>query len=226
MVGTRSPQPRPDGAREQPYSLDPGFELEGVLAGVEGVIHLATDPFRSRRDVAGTAGLLEAAAASGTRHLLYVSIVGIDDHPYPYYRAKAACEQLIEKGPVPWTILRATQFHSLTKTFADQFRRAPVVLFPSGIPFQPVDGDTVAERVVELVTGSPRARAEDVGGPDVLDLKTSIEQYLRATGSHKPVWPLPVLGASIRAFRSGALLTPNKAGGRSFAEWLAELSTG
>lgn len=220
VVGTRSPTDRTDDATEVRYDLDSDRSLAEALDGVDTIVHLASDPFRSGRDVTGTDRLVKAASLQNIRHLLYVSIVGIDDHPYPYYRSKLACEQTIERSEVGWTILRATQFHSLTKNFALQFRRSPAVLFPSGIPFQPIDANVVADRVAELAASSPQGRVDDMGGPEVLDFKESIKRYLQATGSRKPVWSLPAFGRSIRAFRSGKLLTPNMASGRTFEEWL------
>jgi uncharacterized protein YbjT (DUF2867 family) len=220
VVGTRSPQPRSDGATEHRYQLSEPTELPERTAAV---VHLATDPFRSKRDLIGIKHLVVAAATAGVGHLVYVSIVGIDDHPYPYYRRKLGCELIVERSGVPWTILRATQFHSLTRIFAEQFR-LPFVLFPSGIPFQPVDADEVADRVAEIAVQSAKGRASDLGGPEVLDFKESIQAFLRATGSRKPVWSMPVFGKTIKAFRSGRLLTPNESGGRTFDQWLLSVS--
>jgi len=51
--------------------------------------------------------------ARASAHLVFVSIIGIDEIPLPYYRAKLAAERLITAGPVPWTVFRTTQFHQL-----------------------------------------------------------------------------------------------------------------
>ncbi len=73
----------------------------------------ATDVRRPRRGVQGTHNLLAAARAAGAPHLVYVSIVGVDRVPVPYYRIKLEVEQLVEASCLPWTVLRATQFHDL-----------------------------------------------------------------------------------------------------------------
>src|SRR2546429_5743133 len=82
-----------------------GAGLAEALDGTDVIVHCATD---GRHDVDATRNLI--AAASG-QHLVYVSIVGIDRIPFPYYRLKLACERLVEECGLPWTTLRATQFH-------------------------------------------------------------------------------------------------------------------
>ena len=77
--------------------------------GVDTVLHLATTA--GSKDRRQTRRLVEASAAAGVTHLVYISIVGVDVNPYPYYRAKLACERVIEESGIPFTILRATQFH-------------------------------------------------------------------------------------------------------------------
>jgi uncharacterized protein YbjT (DUF2867 family) len=96
---------------------------------------------------------------------VYVSIVGVDRIPYGYYRAKLATETVVEESGLPWTILRATQFHDLIRRIAGVLAKSPVVPVPAGVRFQPVDVHEVAARVVELATGTPAGRVDDMGGP-------------------------------------------------------------
>src|SRR5688500_14189043 len=91
-----------------------GEGVREAVAGVAAILHAASDPRRAQAvDVNGTRRLVEAAQAGGIAHLIYVSIVGIDDIPYSYYKRKREAEEIIKSSGVPHSILRATQFHSL-----------------------------------------------------------------------------------------------------------------
>src|SRR5215210_2773888 len=99
-----------------PGDLSTGEGLDEAVRGIDTIVHCATSPFRRahRVDVEGTRRLLEAAARAGVSHLVYISIVGIDlAESYPYYRVKLDAERVVEGSPLPYTILRATQFYDL-----------------------------------------------------------------------------------------------------------------
>src|SRR5690348_9960290 len=87
--------------------------LANAVKGVNTLIHCASNPkdFEST-DVIGTRHLLEAAKDQGVEHFIYISIVGVDKSDYPYYVAKYKAEQLIVNSGIPYTIVRATQFHN------------------------------------------------------------------------------------------------------------------
>ena len=123
-------------------NLITGEGLEPAIRGVDTIIHCASSPFRKTRqtDVEGTGRLLQAAARSGVSHLVYISIVGIDRvTSYPYYRAKLDAERVIEGSTVPYTILRATQFHDLVLMAVRFLERLPVMVVPNGFPGQPIE---------------------------------------------------------------------------------------
>ncbi|WP_426510742.1 SDR family oxidoreductase [Dactylosporangium sp. McL0621] len=116
-----------------------GEGLAAALGGVGLVIHAATD---GRRDVVAARRLLSALGAD--QRLLYVSIVGVDRVPLPYYRQKLAVEGLVrDRGG---SIFRATQFHDLIFMIARGLARLPVVPYPA-FDFQPVDTRDVARRL-------------------------------------------------------------------------------
>jgi len=144
--------------------LRTGAGIPEAVAGVDTVLHLATGP-RGRGDVELTRTLLAAATTARVRHLVLISIVGIDDVPLPYYRDKVVVERLVRESGLPYTILRATQFHSLVEGLFAVQRRLPVVLAPA-IPLQPIAVEEVADRLVELACGAPAGRGPDKGGPD------------------------------------------------------------
>jgi uncharacterized protein YbjT (DUF2867 family) len=113
--------------------LSTGDGLDEAVAGVDGIVHAASDP-RSPGpvDVEGTGALLAAARRGGSPHLVYVSIVGVDRIPLAYYRAKSVAEQLVEESGLPWTILRATQFHEFTADLLRGLTRPPIAVLPRG----------------------------------------------------------------------------------------------
>jgi uncharacterized protein YbjT (DUF2867 family) len=197
-----------------------GDGLPEAVAGVSAVVHCASDPRKPDDDLDAAVQLLLAARAAGVPHLVYVSIVGVDRVPYAYYKAKHRVEEIVEDGGVPWTILRATQFHDFVATLLDYLSRGPVALAPAGMSDQPVDVREVASRLVELVAAGPSGRVEDLGGPQVLTVTELMRTYLAATGRRRPVWTVPFPGP-MSGFRLGHHLTPEHATGRlTFAEWV------
>jgi len=213
-IATRSPKERNDGASETLLDLETTDGLTEALNGIEIVVHAATDAVHAKQvDVAGTDALVAAAADAGVRHLVYPSIVGIDNHAFGYYRVKKAAEEIIETCPVPHTIQRITQFHQFPARLADAQRWMPVVLAPSGVEFQVLDVGVAARRLADLVDADPSGRAPDLGGAEPMPVKHLIRSYLRAGGSHRPVLGVRVPGATGRDFRAGLQLSDDRSGG-------------
>ncbi|ASR37252.1 hypothetical protein BAY61_22160 [Prauserella marina] len=199
--------------------------LADVTAATDVVIHLATT--NGRGDLAATGNLVEEAKRTGTPHLVYVSIVGVEDIPLGYYRTKLACERLVERSGLPWTIVRATQFHELIAAIFHAQRWSPVTLVPSGVRFQPVDVTEVAATLVPIVSGAPANRAPDIGGPEVRDAAGLARDYLRAKGRRRPVSAIPLPGKIMRGFREGHNLADTAVMGRiTFADFLAGAGSG
>src|SRR5579872_1801488 len=145
--------------------LTTGVGVAEAVEGAEWVVHAASDTRRfGRQDVAQTRHLLNAAR-SGTEHLVYVSIVGIEAIPFAYYRRKLQCEELIHGSGVPSTILRATQFHELMAMALAALQKSPIAPLPAGFRFQPVAAREAAIRTVDVVEQAPASRADDFGGP-------------------------------------------------------------
>jgi len=199
--------------------LDTGAGLDAALEGADTVVHLATSA--GSRDPAQAERLVSAARAAGAAHLLFISIVGVDDIPYSYYRAKLATERVIESSGIPYTILRATQFHSFVAMVPRAQRRLPVILSLNA-PDQPIAAEEVAARLVELVGAGPSGRVADIGGPEQLALRRAIDIWQKAAGTRKPVWTIPLFGKTIRAFRAGKHMPGLPGYGReTFAEYAA-----
>lgn len=200
-----------------------GEGLREALAGADVVID-ATNALPTAADavlVGGTRRVIETCAAVGVKHFVGTSIVGIDDSPLPYYRTKVAQEQVITAGGVPWTIQRATQFHSLIPRFATP--RLGIVAAPHRWPLQPIDERDVAPVMIAAAIAGPAARLPDLGGPEVIPFVELARAWLRASGRRGLVLPVPVPGARGRFLRSGALTTPDRTIGTiTFAQWLRE----
>ncbi|WP_280507016.1 SDR family oxidoreductase [Nocardia flavorosea] len=196
----------------------------GAVAGVDAIVHLATT--NGKGDVAATGNLIEAARAAGVPHLVYVSIVGIENIEFGYYRAKLACEHLIEESHLPWTILRTTQFHDLVTAICDVQRVSPVTIVPAGVCVQPIDVTDVADRLVPIVAGPAAHRIPDLGGPQVRNLAELARTYHRTIGRRRLVWPVRLPGKAFRDYRAGHHLTPDRAVGRiTFDEFLGSRRT-
>lgn len=220
IVTSRSDRPAPAGTSLRRLDLTEEHVDPAAFDGVDTLVHAASNPARTKSvDVKGTDQLLDAAAAAEVTHLVYLSIVGIDDHPFPYYKAKLAAERLIEQHSTPHTLLRATQFHE----FLDRiFSTGPLITVFPGLEFQVIDGGVVADRLVELVAAGPSGRADDIGGPQSESMRDMATSWKRATGSRKPIVRIPVFGKTARAFRERRHHTANRlAGTPTWDEWLA-----
>lgn len=203
--------------------LQSGAGLPAALAGVETVLHLATN---RRSDARATQHLLQAARSASVQHLVYLSIVGVDAVPLGYYRSKLACEQLVEGSGVPFTILRATQFHDFVAGAFRAQRRLPRVITVDA-PFQPISTAAVADRLVSLATAAPAdGRVDDLGGPEVLPMAELARQWLVARGATTEgaerrvvEWHAP--GKLVGAYRAGLHTTGVPGPGIRFADWAA-----
>src|SRR4051794_41725873 len=114
--------------------LATGSGLPAAAAGAELVVHAASDPRGDvwQADVAGTRRLVQALDRERLRHLVFVSIVGVDRIPYGYYHAKFAAEQILLASGLPITLLRITQFHDLVDELLSTARRGPILPVPMG----------------------------------------------------------------------------------------------
>jgi len=200
--------------------LSTGAGLEAALHGIDTVVHLAAG-----KDQAGeTRSLVDAAARAGVGHLVFISIVGIDEIPFAYFRAKLAAERVVLSSGLGVSVLRTTQFHSFAAApFLGQ-RRSPV-LFAPRLRVQPIDVHEVAVRLADLAVGAPRGRVADVGGPSVLAGHELAREVNRQLGWKKPIVDFALPGGTWAAFTAAHHLVPgNRSGGRTFAAYLAARS--
>jgi uncharacterized protein YbjT (DUF2867 family) len=200
--------------------LHTGDGLEPALAGVETILHLAGS---AKGDQQKAGHLVEAARRARIRHLVYISVVGadriavksaLDRMMFGYFAAKRAAEQVIAESGLPWTTLRATQFHQLSFKVVEGMSKLPMIPVPAGWRFQPIDAAEVADRLVELALGAPAGLVPEIGGPRIYEMADLVRSYLRVSGKRRLIVSMPMFGGAARSFRDGANLTPERAVGR------------
>jgi uncharacterized protein YbjT (DUF2867 family) len=200
--------------------LSKDVNLDAAVHGVAAILHCATE---KKGDVDATRHLVRAAARSGAPHLVYVSIVGIDNiASWGYPKAKLQTEQVVSESGLPWTILRATQFYSYVLSGLRTLTKPPIAFVPAGFRVQPVDAEDVATRLAALAVAKPAGRVPDLAGPDVTDWAALMRDYLRASHRRRRVVPVRIPGT--RAVRAGGLLPPAEhvEGHRTWEQFLAE----
>lgn len=200
--------------------LASGKGIDAAMDGIETILHLAGS---AKGDEIKARNMVQAATRAGVRHIVYISVVGADRIPvrsavdrgmFGYFGSKLAAERIIADSGIPWTTLRATQFHDLTFKTVEAMAKMPVIPVPSGVRFQPIEAGEVAERLVELTLGDPAGLVPDMGGPQVYEMSTLVKGFLHAANKKRPIMPMPMPGAAARAVRAGANLTPQRAVGR------------
>jgi uncharacterized protein YbjT (DUF2867 family) len=204
-----------------------GEGLVEALAGTAVVVDVSNAPSFADADVlafftASTGNLLAESARAGVRHYVALSVVGTDRVPDSgYLRAKAAQEALIRASPVPYTIVRATQFFEFVDVIAaaatdGQFVRVPPVRF------RPIAADDVAEAISHVAVGAAGNTVVEIAGPDEFRFDELVRDALRARGDVREV----VTDADARYFgaalaeRSLVPLSTFVSGATSWRTWL------
>jgi uncharacterized protein YbjT (DUF2867 family) len=197
-----------------------GEGIGAALDGIHTVIHCATQGTRAK-DLVSATNLISAARRAKTANIIYVSIVGIDRIPLPYYKVKLRVEEALTASGLGHTTVRVTQFHDLIATTFKAQRFSPALFAIKGVRFQPIDTRDVATHLVSLIDDGPAGRVDDVGGPAVLGHDELGRKYLTSLDSRRRVISLPVPGGIVEGFKAGANLVPaNPAGKISFDQYL------
>ncbi|MDG4786458.1 NAD(P)H-binding protein [Micromonospora sp. WMMD1102] len=215
-------------SRAQGVDLSIGEGLERALTGVDTVVDVSNGPATDRAeavDFFGTAtrNLLAAGERAGVRHHVLLSIVGIDRvEGNAHYAGKREQERLVAAGPLPWTIVPATQFHDFAAMVAGWTERDGVATI-APLLVQPIAPADVADVLAEIAVGEPRGRHPDVAGPEPQDLVDMARRTNEARGHRVrlvPTWSGlfgPAMAGTVLLPGEGARITPT-----TFDEWLAE----
>lgn len=212
--------------RSAGVDLVSGAGLDALLPGADAVVDLANTTTTSAAKshaffTAVTTGLLAAEARHAVGHHVALSIVGIDEVAAGYYAGKHAQESAVASGSVPWSLLRATQFHEFAEQSLGFARAGRVSLVPFG-HLQPVAASEVATALVDLVEAGPSGRVQDLRGPRRELLVEMAKRVAARRGTGQRVIGVPMPGGYGHAMRSGVLCGNNKArtGAITFEEWL------
>lgn len=213
-------------ARSHGVDLTTGEGLDEALAGVDAVVDASNvAALRAKSAIAffeaATSRLLAAGERAGVRHHLAVSIVGCDRVDLGYYVGKRRQEELVRTGPVPWTIVRATQFHEFAGQMLER-SPGPVGLVPKMLS-QPVSARALADLLVDIAVGEPRGLAPDVGGPEQHLMPDLARRLVAHQGRRTKVVAAPLPGKAGRQIAAGGLLPGAGATilPETYDEWLA-----
>lgn len=214
-------------SRSTGVDLMTGAGLTHAIDGAAAVIDVASVSTQSAKKSieffeTTTNNLLDAEKTAGVPHHLALSIVGSDRAPFGYYAGKQRQEEVVSAGPVPWTILRATQFHEFAQQLAGQMRFGSVTVVPKMIS-QPVAAREVGERLVTLAESRPAGRPADLAGPEELRMADMVRAYAEAIGNTGPIWEIALPGGFGKALRDGTILPGPSAdnGVQTYADWVA-----
>ncbi|HEY7887434.1 MAG TPA: SDR family oxidoreductase [Steroidobacteraceae bacterium] len=168
-----------------------GEGLEETMSGAQVVIDLTNSPSFEDKAVleffeTSSRNLAAAENATGVRHHVALSIVGIDRSDNGYFRAKVAQENLIRASGIPYTIIRSTQFLEFLGGIADSSVDGNRIRLSPGL-FQPIAADDVASIVAEVALAAPRNGIVEIGGPERAPFNEIVAHYLQAVGDPREV---------------------------------------
>jgi uncharacterized protein YbjT (DUF2867 family) len=213
-------------SRAAGQDVEAGAGLAGPLDGADAVVDVASvTTTAQKRSVAFfsavTRNLLDAEKRASVAHHVALSIVGIDGIDAGYYAGKLAQERLVAGGGVPYTLLRATQFHEFAPQVLAQASFGRLAAVPRAL-VRPVSAREVGARLVELAEGAPAGRARDLSGPRDESLVDMVRRMRAHDGDRGPTAELRLPGTYWRGLASGALRGADDAqrGRITFDDWL------
>lgn len=213
-------------ARSAGIDLVTGDGLDDALAGVEAVVDVTNTASTGKRASseffeATARTLMRATAAAGVRHIVVLSIIGIDRVPYGYYQGKLHQEKIFHESPVPVSILRAAQFHEFPGQYLAKMP-GPVVIVPRWRA-QPVAAREVGAALARIAGGDPVPMSE-LAGPREEIMADMVRQVVRARGDRRLVVQVRLPGVTGKAMagRGGLPAGPGLRGTQTFADWVTE----
>ncbi len=215
-------------SRRTGVDLITGRGLAEALSGVAAVIDAANVTTLSAKKAttfftAATGNLAAAARAAGVRHVVLLSIVGVDRNPHDYYAGKLAQEHTLAAAGVPATIVRATQFHEFAGQIAARAKLGPLQLAPRA-RVQPIAAAEVGAQLSRIAVGEPQSTVE-LAGPREEQLDDMVRRFARARGARGWIPSISIPGAQMKGMRAGLNLPGPGAliGTQTFDEWCAAL---
>lgn len=174
--------------------LERGEHLSDALRDIDVIIHCAGDPRR----------LLEVARTTGLSHFVYISIVGCDRIPLFYYQQKVSEEASIKASGIPFSILRATQFHALIDLILRGGSRLPwLTLAATDFRFQSIAECEVGRRMAAIALEPPTGGIEELGGPQILSLGEMARKWITLRQMRRAVLSVRLPGKVAAGYRQG-----------------------
>jgi uncharacterized protein YbjT (DUF2867 family) len=206
-----------------------GAGLDEALAGAEVVVDVTNSPSFEDKAVLEffqTSGrnIIAAEVKAGVKHHVALSIVGTERLPESgYLRAKTAQEKLIKESPIPYSILRSTQFFEFLHGIADSATVDHTVTLPSAL-YQPIASDDVVAALADVTVGAPINGTVEVGGPDRISMADMVKRYLKEMGDSRKVVADPNARYFGAVLNDQALVTgPNaRIGAQNFETWFSK----
>jgi len=209
-----------------------GEGLAEVLKGAQVVVDVSNSPSFEAGAVmdffqTSTRNLLSYEAAAGVGHHVALSVVGSERLPQSgYLRAKVAQEKQIKEGPIPYTIVTATQFFEFTKRIADEATVGNSVRLPP-VSFQPIAADDVVSALCKVATSAPLNSKIEIAGPEVFRFDELIRQRLSALNDSREVVADPRAQYFGTELSEGSIVPGDNAqlGEIHFEDWLTRSAT-
>jgi uncharacterized protein YbjT (DUF2867 family) len=204
-----------------------GSGLDAALDGVDVVVDSTNTSSSDQAEIVDffgtiTRNLLAAEERAGVRHHVLLSIVGLEhDQAVPHYAGKREQERLVTEGPVPWTIVRATQFHDFAAMVAGWTEQDGVATI-APLLVQPIALADVAAVLAETAVATPLRAALDIAGPGTEDLVDMARRTFAARG--QDIKLIPTWRGVFGLDMSGEVLLPGeraRLAPTTFADWLA-----
>ena len=206
-----------------------GEGLAEALQGATVVVDVTNSPSFDPAVVlsfftASTTNLLAEAAAAGVQHFVALSVVGADWMPGSgYMQGKVVQERMIAAGPVPYTIVRATQFFEFLGAIADGSTVENVIRVAAA-PMQPIAAADVSTALASVATSAPANGIIDIAGPEKRPMADFLREYLAAHEDPREVHAaqeITYFGAVMDA-RGLAPAGSARLAGTSLQQWLAQ----
>jgi uncharacterized protein YbjT (DUF2867 family) len=205
-----------------------GSGLDEALRGVDALIDTSNTRSQDEAEIVDffgtvTANLLAAEQRSGVRHHVLLSIVGIEKgQRVPHYVGKREQERIVMSGPIPWSVVRSTQFLDFAAQVAGWTRHDGTATI-APLLVQPIAHSDVGDVLADIATGEPLRRHVDIAGPETQDLVDMARRALAVSG--KTVRLVPSWCGPFGTEMAGEVLLPGPDARRAattFDDWLAE----
>ncbi|EKN70942.1 nmra-like family protein [Neobacillus bataviensis LMG 21833] len=180
-----------------------GEGLDDAIKDVDVIIHAATSPIKNSKNIEVTGFENFLSKLQHIKHFIYPSIVGIEEIPLKYYKLKYEAEELLRNSSIPYTTVRATQFHGFVENLLLSKPLFKRYVIPGSIKFQSVSVGEFAEHLIDLINKDPQGRTNDFGGPDIMTLREMAELKIKINNETNKVLSISLPGKLYKSFRDG-----------------------